>query len=542
MSNKKITFNDEMRQSIMKGVNATVDAVAQTLGPAGRTVLIEEQYGNTTVTRDGVTVAKNIQFEDKLENMGAQLIKNIASQTDDSSGDGTTTSSILAQAVIEEGLKALSAGVNPIKLRNGMNQATADIVSKLKASSQEIEGKDQIAHVASISANNDETIGNLIADAIEKVGSDGVITLGDSKTMETHTEYVEGMSFDRGYISPYFCTDRDNLVVDYAEPVILVTNKKLSSTNEMLPLLEQVQKAGKQLLIIAPEIEGDLLTTLIVNTLRGILHVCAVKAPGMGDRQKDMLEDIAILTGAQLINNDLDMKIENVKLDMLGSADSIQVTKDDTTIVGGRGNTEDLEARIAQIRKNIEEATSDYEKEKMQERLARLAGGVAVINIGDVSEAAAKEKKYRVEDAVNATRAAIEEGIVPGGGVALAQVHRDLKGNLPQADADFLRGYNIVLNAITKPIKQIAENAGLPGEVVLMKCLDAEDGVGFNVLTGEWVNMIEAGVIDPVKVTRTALENAVSVASLVLISGSAITIIPDLPASSASAPMQASMM
>lgn len=536
MSNKKITFNDEMRNSIMKGVNATVDAVAQTLGPAGRTVLIEEQFGNVTVTRDGVTVAKNVQFEDKLENMGAQLIKNIASQTDDNVGDGTTTSSVLAQAIIEEGLKALSSGVNPIKLRNGIDYAVGEVVRELKSISKEIDGKDQIAHVATISANNDNKIGAIIADAIEKVGSDGVITVGDSKTIETYTEYVEGMCFDRGYLSPYFCTDRENLTVNYTKPAILVTNKRLSATNDLLPVLEKVQTAGRPLIIIAPEIEGDLLTTLIVNTIRGVLQVCPVKAPGFGDRQKDMLEDIAILTGAQLVNDDLGMRIENTTLDMLGLAESVKVTKDDTTIVGGCGDPTNLETRIAQLKKDVEASTSDYDREKIQERLARLAGGVAVINIGDVSEAAAKEKKYRVEDAVNATRAAIEEGIVPGGGVALAQIAKKLEAPTIEADEEFLRGYNIVIRALTKPVRQIAENAGLPGEVILMKCQDAEKGHGLNVLTGEWVDMIEAGVIDPTKVTRTALENAASVAALVLVSGSAITVIPDPPAP-APAPM-----
>lgn len=529
---KKITFDEEMRESLMKGVNKAVDAVAQTLGPAGRTVLIDEAYGSSTVTRDGVTVAKAITLEDPLENMGAQLIKNIASQTDDNVGDGTTTSSVLCRAILTEGIKSISAGMNPIMLRNGITSATQKAVEGLKNLSQEIEGKDQIARVATISANNDTSIGELIADAIEKVGADGVITVGESKTTETYTDYVEGMSFDRGFISPYFCTNTEASKVEFEDPLILVTDKKLSSTQTFIPFLEKVLKTGKQLLIIAPEVDGDLLTTLIINNLRGLIKVCAVKAPGFGDRQKDMLEDIAVLVGAQIVKDDLNMRIEDTTIEMLGSATSVKVTKDDTTIVGGAGTSEDIQARISVLRKEILEATSEYDKEKVQERLARLAGGVAVINIGDISEVAAKEKKYRVEDAINAVRAAIEEGVIPGGGTALCQIGRDLKKDCSayfdsSYSPDWIRGFNIVVNALSAPVKQIAENAGLSGEVVSNKVEESESGVGFDALVGEFRPMITCGILDPTKVTRCALENAVSVASLILTSGSAITTIPE---------------
>lgn len=523
---KNITFDEEMRKSLMKGVEQAVDAVAQTLGPAGRTVLIENSYGPATVTRDGVTVAKAIELSDPLENMGAQLIKNIASQTDENVGDGTTTSSVLAKAILEEGVKAVSTGVNPIKLRNGMNEAVKDVVTKLKETAQEIDSKDQITRVAEISANNDPVIGSLIADAIEKVGSNGVITVGESKTTETYIDFVEGMSFDRGYISPYFCTNSDNLTTEYEEPLILVTDKKLGNIQDFMPLLEKVVKTGKQFLIIAPEVEGDLLTTLLVNSLRGLIKVCAVKAPGFGDRQKDMLEDIAILTGATMISEELGTNLKDVNLNELGSASSIKVTKDRTTIIGGEGDPEEIKNRVAQLRTQVGEATSDYDKEKLQERLARLAGGVAVINIGDVSETAAKEKKYRVEDAINAVRAAIEEGIIPGGGTTLCQIATKLKTPVG-VDADWLRGYNIVIKALSAPVKQIAQNAGLSGEVVADKVASAKPGKGFNALTGKIVDMITEGVIDPAKVTRCALENAASVASLVLTSGASITAIPE---------------
>lgn len=523
---KNITFDEEMRKSLMKGVEQTVDAVAQTLGPAGRTVLIENSYGPATVTRDGVTVAKAIELSDPLENMGAQLIKNIASQTDENVGDGTTTSSVLAKAILEEGVKAVSTGVNPIKLRNGMNEAVKDVVTKLKETAQEIDSKDQITRIAEISANNDPVIGSLIADAIEKVGSDGVITVGESKTTETYIDFMEGMSFDRGYISPYFCTNSDNLTTEYEEPLILVTDKKLGNIQDFMPLLEKVVKTGKQFLIIAPEVEGDLLTTLLVNSLSGLIKVCAVKAPGFGDRQKDMLEDIAILTGATMISEELGTNLKDVNLNELGSASSIKVTKDRTTIIGGEGDPEEIKNRVAQLRTQVGEATSDYDKEKLQERLARLAGGVAVINIGDVSETAAKEKKYRVEDAINAVRAAIEEGIIPGGGTTLCQIATKLKTPVG-VDADWLRGYNIVIKALSAPVKQIAQNAGLSGEVVADKVASAKSGKGFNALTGKIVDMITEGVIDPAKVTRCALENAASVASLVLTSGASITAIPE---------------
>lgn len=538
---KKITFNEEMRKSLTEGVRKTVDAVSQTLGPAGRTVLIEESYGPTTVTRDGVTVAKAITLEDPLENLGAQLIKNIASQTDDNVGDGTTTSSILAANMIYEGNKAVSAGVNPIMLRNGINDAVTKVVAELKAISKEIDGKDQIERVATISANNDPTIGAIIADAIEKVGSDGVITVGESKTTETYTDFVEGMSFDRGYLSPYFCTNADNMTAELDKPLILLTDRKLSNVKEIVPVLEMVAQTGRPLLLVATEVEGELLTTLVLNNLRGTIKVCAVKAPGFGDRQKDLLEDLSILTHATVVQEELDMKMEDVTFEMLGSCKSVKITKDNTTIIDGEGSSEDVAKRVQFLKKNLAEATSEYDKEKIQERIAKLAGGVALINIGDISEAASKEKKYRIEDAINAVRAAIEEGIVPGGGTALCQIAKRIHVDADTTD-DWKRGFAIVVDTLKSPVMQIAENAGLSGEVIADKVLHSEEGVGFDALKGEFVNMIDAGILDPTKVTRCALENAASVASLILTSGSSITIIPEPKTPQSSMPMQGPMM
>lgn len=538
---KKITFNEEMRKSLTEGVRKTVDAVSQTLGPAGRTVLIEESYGPTTVTRDGVTVAKAITLEDPLENLGAQLIKNIASQTDDNVGDGTTTSSLLAANIIYEGNKAVSAGVNPIMLRNGINDAVSKVVVELKNISNEIESKDQIERVATISANNDPTIGTLIADAIDKVGSDGVITVGESKTTETYTDFVEGMCFDRGYLSPYFCTDAETMTVELEKPLILLTDRKLSNVKEIVPVLEMVAQTGRSLLLVATEIEGELLTTLILNNLRGTLKVCAVKAPGFGDRQKDLLKDLAILTKATVVQEELDMKLEDVTFEMLGSSKSVKITKDNTTVIDGAGSSEDVSKRVQSIRRNLLEATSDYDKEKLQERIAKLSGGVAIINIGDVSEAASKEKKYRIEDAINAVRAAIEEGIVPGGGTALCQIANKIHVE-ENVSEDWKRGFNIVVKALNSPVMQIAENAGLSGEVIADKVSHSEDGVGFDALNGQFVDMIGAGILDPTKVTRCALINAASVASLVLTSGSSITTISEPKASQPAMPMQGPMM
>lgn len=538
---KKITFNEEMRKSLTEGVRKTVDAVSQTLGPAGRTVLIEESYGPTTVTRDGVTVAKAITLEDPLENLGAQLIKNIASQTDDNVGDGTTTSSLLAANIIYEGNKAVSAGVNPIMLRNGINDAVSKVVEELKTISKEIESKDQIERVATISANNDPTIGALIADAIEKVGSDGVITVGESKTTETYTDFVEGMCFDRGYLSPYFCTNADTMTVELDKPLILLTDRKLSNVKEIVPVLEMVAQTGRSLLLVATEIEGELLTTLVLNNLRGTIKVCAVKAPGFGDRQKDLLEDLSILTKATVVQEELDMKLEDVTFDMLGSSKSVKITKDSTTVIDGAGSSEDVSKRVQSIRRNLLEATSDYDKEKLQERIAKLSGGVAIINIGDVSEAASKEKKYRIEDAINAVRAAVEEGIVPGGGTALCQIANKIHVE-ENVSEDWKRGFNIVVKALSSPVMQIAENAGLSGEVIADKVALSEDGVGFDALNGQFVNMIDNGILDPTKVTRCALINAASVASLVLTSGSSITTIPEPKTSQPPMPMQGPMM
>ena len=542
---KKLDFNEEMRKGLLTGVEKIAKAVASTLGPAGRTVLIQEQYGSPMITKDGVTVAKNIELEDPLENMGAQLVKDIASKTNDIAGDGTTTSTVLAQAIVEEGIKAISAGVNPISLKEGINDAVCDIVDALGAISQEIETKEQIKQVAAISANNDEEIGDIIADAIEKVGADGVITVEDSKTTSTHVDFVEGMQFDRGYTSVYFCNDKENLKVNFEDPYILIYDKKISSTNEILPILDAVVKTGKPLLIIAEDVEGEALTTLVVNNLRGVIQVCAIKAPGFGDRRKAMLQDIAILTGGDLIDEDLGMQLATATMDNLGMAKSVKIDKDNTTIVDGYGDRDEIEKRVNQIRKEIAECTSDYDKEKHQERLAKLAGGVAVINVGAITEVELKEKKHRVEDSVNSTRAAIEEGIIPGGGTAFVQIASEILGvrndlNLQlheMKNDDYEKGYYIVLRAIQKPLKQIAINAGVSGEVVVSKVAEAKKGTGYDAFRNVYVDMVSEGIIDPTKVARCALQNAASIAGLVLTSNCAITTIPEKKEAPAIPPM-----
>ena len=524
---KEINFSDEMRKKVYTGAHRVAEAVASTLGPAGRTVIVDTG-AYPLITRDGVTVAKNVDFEDPVENLGATLMKNISSTTDNDAGDGTTTSTVIADAILREGLKAVDNGVNPIKVRNGINQAVDDVVTKLKEITKDVETEEQIAQVASISANNDSNLGKLIAEAISKVGTAGVVTTAESNTGLTYMDFVEGMCFDNGYLSPYFSTDRDNLIVEFENAYILMCDKAISNMNTLVPILDKISREGRPLLIISENLEGEALSTLIVNVLRGVIKVCAVKAPGFGDRRKDMLQDIAILTGGQVISEELGIKLENVRLEELGQATTVKVTKDKTTIIGGQGQTEDIKARVARIQKDIEEATSDYDKEKLQERLARLAGGVAVIKVGDVSETALKEKKFRIEDALNATRAAIEEGIIPGGGTALCQIAKELEtADMSNYDADFVRGYKTVVSAIVEPVKQIAENAGLSGDVVVNEVKNSEAGKGFNALSGKYESMMESGIIDPVKVTRLALQNAASVASLIITSSASITTIPE---------------
>lgn len=522
---KEITFGDDLRKRLFKGVKTTVDAVSSTLGPSGRCVLIENSYGYPTSTKDGVTVAKAIELDDPVENMGATIIKNITGNTDQSAGDGTTTASVLTLGILEEGLKAVDVGVNPIKLRNGIQDAVDAVIKELKESyTREVETEEQISQVATISANNDKTLGDLIAQAIKTVGSSGVVTTGESSTCDTYMDFVEGMSFDKGFLSPYFCTDRDNLIVEYQKPYILMTDKVISNIQSILPILDKISREGKPLLIIAEDVEAEALSTIVINDMRGVFKVCAIKSPGFGDKKKEMLEDIAILTGGQVITDELGLSLETMTMDDLGMAESITVSKNRTTIIGGYGEGTVIDERVAHLEKEVKECTSDYEKERLQERLARLAGGIAVLKVGDVSETALKEKKYRVEDALNATRAGIDEGIIAGGGTALCQISHTLKNSKEiHGDSDYMRGYNIVLDAITRPLKQIAENCGLSGDVVADKVQNSPKGVGFNALTGEYVDMIADGVIDPVKVTRLALLNASSVAGLILTSSCSIT-------------------
>lgn len=522
---KEITFGDDLRKRLFKGVKTTVDAVSSTLGPSGRCVLIENSYGYPTSTKDGVTVAKAIELDDPVENMGATIVKNITGNTDQSAGDGTTTASVLTLGILEEGLKAVDVGVNPIKLRNGIQDAVDAVIKELKDYyTREVETEEQISQVATISANNDKTLGDLIAQAIKTVGSSGVVTTGESSTCDTYMDFVEGMSFDKGFLSPYFCTDRDNLTVEYQKPYILMTDKVISNIQSILPILDKISREGKPLLIIAEDVEAEALSTIVINDMRGVFKVCAIKSPGFGDKKKEMLEDIAILTGGQVITDELGLSLETMTMDDLGMADSITVSKNRTTIIGGYGEGTVIDERVAHLEKEVKECTSDYEKERLQERLARLAGGIAVLKVGDVSETALKEKKYRVEDALNATRAGIDEGIIAGGGTALCQISHTLKNSKEiHGDSDYMRGYNIVLDAITRPLKQIAENCGLSGDVVADKVQNSPKGVGFNALTGEYVDMIADGVIDPVKVTRLALLNASSVAGLILTSSCSIT-------------------
>lgn len=521
-------FNEEARKKLLSGVEQISQAVKVTLGPKGRNVLLDKKFGAPTVTKDGVSVAKEIELEDPYENMGAQLLKEVATKTNDVAGDGTTTATVLAYSMVREGLKAVAAGMTPIELKRGMDKAVTIAVDDIKKSSKEIKSSDEVAHVASVSANNDEEIGKILADAIEKVGKDGVITVEEAKTMETTTDYVEGMQFDRGYISSYFVTDRDRMETVFENPYILIHDKKISNMKDMLPLLEKIAQSGRPLLIIAEDVDGEALATLVVNSLRGTLKTCAVKAPGFGDRRKAMLEDIAILTGGEVITEELGLKLENADISQLGQAKSVKIDKDNTTIIDGAGKQKEIKDRIAQIKAQVEESSSDYDKEKLKERLAKLAGGVAVINIGAVTEVEMKEKKHRVEDALSATRAALEEGIIPGGGVALIQAAAALdKAEIGELTDDEKVGFKIVKRALEEPIRQIAINAGADGGVIAERARNEKKGIGYDAAKMEWVDMLKAGITDPAKVTRSALQNAASVAGLLLTTECAITDLPE---------------
>ena len=526
MAAKDVYFASDARDRMLRGVNTLANAVKVTLGPKGRNVIIEKSFGAPRSTKDGVSVAKEIELADRFENLGAQLIREVASKTNDKAGDGTTTATVLAQAIVVEGLKSVAAGMNPMDLKRGVDKAVARVVEEIKNSSRKVTTNEEIAQVGTISANGDVEVGAMIAKAMAKVGNEGVITVEEAKTAETELDVVEGMQFDRGYLSPYFITNAEKMEADLEEPMILLFEKKLSSLQPLLPVLEAVVQSGRPLLIIAEDVEGEALATLVVNKLRGGLRVAAVKAPGFGDRRKAMLEDIAILTGGQLISEDLGIKLENVTLEMLGKAKKVTITKDDTTIVDGAGDKDGIEGRISQIKKQIEDTTSDYDKEKLQERLAKLAGGVAVVRVGGSTEVEVKEKKDRVDDALNATRAAVEEGIVPGGGVALLKASKVLDGFKGDND-DQEAGVAIVRRALQAPIRQIAENAGVEGSIVVGKILEnASATFGFNAQTEEYVDMVKAGVIDPAKVVRTALQDAASVAGLMITTEAAIVEAP----------------
>jgi len=523
---KQIKFGAEARAALEAGVDKLANTVKVTLGPKGRNVVLDKKYGTPLITNDGVTIAKEIELEDPFENMGAQLVKEVATKTNDVAGDGTTTATVLAQAMIKEGLKNIAAGANPIILRRGMHKATDKAVEVIKNASQTINGKQHIARVAAISAGDDE-IGNLIADAMEKVSNDGVITVEESKTMHTELEVVEGMQFDRGYLSAYMATDMDKMEAVLEDPYILITDKKISNIQEILPLLEQIVQQGAKLLIIAEDVEGEALTTLILNKLRGTFNCVAVKAPGFGDRRKDMLRDIAILTGGTVISEEVGLELKEATLDMLGKAATVKVQKENTIIIGGAGKKEDIDARVKQIKNQIEETTSEFDREKLQERLAKLAGGVAVIKVGAATETEMKENKLRIEDALAATRAAVEEGIVAGGGSSYIHAIKEVATLLDTTTGDEKTGVKIVLKALEAPLRQIAENAGLEGSVIVNNVKESEKNVGFNALTEEYVNMIDAGILDPTKVTRSALQNATSVASTLLTTESVVADIPE---------------
>ncbi len=525
MSAKEIIYSEDCRHAILRGVNKLADAVKVTLGPKGRNVVLEKKFGSPTSTKDGVTVAKEIELGDPRENMGAQMVREVASKTSDVAGDGTTTATVLAQAIYREGCKAVTAGANPMDLKRGIEKAVEKVVSEIKKISKDVAGK-AIAQVGTISANNDEAIGQTIAQAMEKVGKDGVITVEEAKGMETSLEIVEGMQFDRGYLSPYFVTDPERMECILENALILIHEKKISSMKDLLPLLEQVAKMGRPLVIIAEEVEGEALATLVVNKLRGTLQVAAVKAPGFGDRRKAMLEDIAILTGGKVITEDLGIKLENVKTDDLGEAKKITIDKDNTTIVEGSGKSSEIEGRVKQIRTQIDETTSDYDREKLQERLAKLVGGVAIIKVGAATETEMKEKKARVEDAMHATKAAVEEGIVPGGGITFLRAIPALEA-LKEKNEDVQLGINIVRRALEEPLRQIANNAGHEGSIIVAEAKEKAKTEGFDAYTAKWVDMFEAGIIDPAKVTRNALQNAASIAGLMLTTEALIHEVPE---------------
>lgn len=537
---KQVVHGEESRAAILRGINQLADAVKITLGPKGRNVVIDKKFGSPTITKDGVTVAKEIELKDSLENMGAQMVREVASKTSDVAGDGTTTATVLAQAIFREGVKTVAAGANPMALKRGIDKAVERSVAEIKRLSKPVKG-DMIAQVGTVSANGDQTIGNIIAEAMNKVGKDGVITVEESKTMETALDVVEGMQFDRGYLSPYFVTDPDRMEVTLENPLILIHEKKISSMKDLLPLLEQVAKMGKPMLIIAEDVEGEALATLVVNKLRGTLNVAAVKAPGFGDRRKAMLEDIAIMTGGKVISEDLGIKLENVKLEDLGRAKKVTIDKDNTTIVDGAGKESDMQGRVKTLRAQIDETTSDYDREKLQERLAKLIGGVAVIKVGAATETEMKEKKARVEDAMHATRAAVEEGIVPGGGVSLVRAAKALEkfqiNEDGEGDPDEQIGVNIVRRALEEPLRQIVQNAGKEGAVVVERVRqEKNENFGFNAATEEYEDLVKAGVIDPAKVTRTALQNAASIAGLMLTTEAMVSELPDDDKSSPAMP------
>ncbi|MCK1999215.1 chaperonin GroEL [Paenisporosarcina quisquiliarum] len=523
---KEIKFSEDARSAMLRGVDKLADAVKVTLGPKGRNVVLEKKFGSPLITNDGVTIAKDIELEDAFENMGAKLVAEVASKTNDIAGDGTTTATVLAQSMIREGLKNVTAGANPVGIRKGIDLAVAAAVTELKAISKQIEGKESIAQVAAISSGDSE-VGELIAEAMERVGNDGVITIEESKGFTTELDVVEGMQFDRGYASPYMVTDSDKMEAILDNPYILITDKKITSIQEILPVLEQVVQQGKPLLLISEDVEGEALATLVLNKLRGTFNAVAVKAPGFGDRRKAMLEDIAVLTGAEVITEDLGLDLKSANITQLGRASKVVVSKDNTTIVEGNGESDRIAGRVTQIRSQLEDTTSEFDKEKLQERLAKLAGGVAVVKVGAATETELKERKLRIEDALNATRAAVEEGIVAGGGTALVNVYNKVAELAETKEGDVATGLKIVLRALEEPVRQIANNAGLEGSIVVDRLKREEVGIGFNAATGEWVNMIEAGIVDPTKVTRSALQNAASVAALFLTTEAVVADIPE---------------